>query len=121
MNIATATEEVGVAIGSSKEANNSLSESVVVICVSFLLVADGRLVLIKRCSHGDNSNEFSHMMLRAVTESCSSVVRKASAPYSTSLTTLTQPREGFGLNKLFDMLMRACVDSDVHGVWVCVS
>ena len=110
-----------MAIGSSKEADKSLSESVVVIFVSFLFMADGCLVSIKRCSHGDDSNEFSHMMLRAVTESCSSVVRKASAPNPTSLTTLTQPREGFVLNKLLDMLMRACADSNVYGVWVCVA
>ena len=103
-----ATEEVGVVKGSSKDANNSLSESVVAILVSFRFVADGCLVLIKRCSHGDDSNEFSHMMSRAVTESRSSVVRKASAPNSTSLTTSTQPREGFGVSKLLEMLMRFC-------------
>ena len=92
-----------MAKGSSKDADNSLRESMVVIFVSFLFAA---VVLIKRCSHGD---EFSHMMLRAVTGSRSSVARKASAPNSASLTTPTQPREGFGLNKLLDMLMRFCM------------
>ena len=109
-----ATEEVGVAIGSSKEADSSLSESVVEIFVSFLFVEEGRLVLMKRCSHGDESNEFSHIMSRAVTGICSSVVRKASGPNSASLTAPTHPREGFGLNKLLDMLTRSCM----HGVRV---
>lgn len=108
INIAVATEEEGVAKGSSKEADSSLSEIVVAIFVSFRFVADGCLVLIKRCSHGDDSREFPHMMLSAVTESCSSVARKASALNPASSTTSTQPREGFGLNKLLEMLMRAC-------------
>lgn len=110
-----------MAKGSSKDADSSLSESVVAILVSFLFVADGCLVLIKRCSHGDDSNEFSHAMLRAVMESCSSVVRKASAPYPASLTTPTQPREGVGLNKLSEMLTRSCVDRYVRAwcVGVC--
>ena len=106
-NIAMATEEVGVARGSSKDADSSDNESVLEKVIPFLAGMDGCLVLIKRWSCGNN--EFSHIMLRAVTESCSSVARKAPGPNPASSTTPTQPREGFGFNKLSDILMSFCI------------
>ena len=57
-NIAMATEEVGVARGSSKDADSSDNESVLEKVIPFLAGVDGCLVLIERWSCG---NEFSHI------------------------------------------------------------
>ena len=103
-----ATEEVGVARGSSNEAESSVSERVSETFSPFPVAGDGCLVLIKRFLCSEESEKLSHVMLRAVTESCSSVVRNSSGLNPASFTTPTQPCERCGLNKLSDMLTSFC-------------
>ena len=72
-----ATEEVGEVRGSSNEAENLVSERVSEKFGPFPVAADGCLVLIMKFSCGEESAELSHEMLRAMTGSCSSVVRNS--------------------------------------------
>ena len=88
-NIAMATEEVGVATGSSTvaERSSNRSESAKIISLSEE-PGDSRLVLIRRCSRGDES---CHTTSSAVAERYSSVSRNSSALNPASSTTPTQP------------------------------
>lgn len=118
-NNAMATEEVGVVSGSSNEAESSVSERVSEKFNPFPVAVDGCFVLIKKFSCSEVSAELSHVMLRAVTGSCSSVVRNSCGPNPASSTTSTQPCEGYGLNKLSDILTSFCKCMQIQNKVIC--